>query len=165
MIDITPTNSHAKWEDYMKAWNCTTIDFHQEMGKEYSKIVQIIVKGDRGKAIGWRSVSCEMICYHIPDENTLFDSQSAFCTHSAICSLHFVPSLHFVSDLQSAVCILYYQVSVAPIQFIFGYSYSHNTPNLLQNTSVWVNSTFSFFSSLKLTSLTMFQVIHPTPKK
>ena len=32
----------------MKAWNYITTDFHQEMGQEYSKIVQIIVKADRG---------------------------------------------------------------------------------------------------------------------
>ena len=47
------------------------IDFDQEMGQEYSTIVQIIVKADRGKAIAWRSVSCKMTCYHIPDEKTL----------------------------------------------------------------------------------------------
>ena len=32
----------------MKAWNYITIDFE---GQEYSLIVQIIVKADRGKAI------------------------------------------------------------------------------------------------------------------
>ena len=64
--DITPTNSGAKLEDYMKAWNCIKIDFYQEMGQEYSKIVQIIVKADRGKSIAWRSVGCK-----IPDEKTL----------------------------------------------------------------------------------------------
>ena len=35
----------------MKAWNYITIDFHQGVGQEYSKIVLIIVKADRGKAI------------------------------------------------------------------------------------------------------------------
>ena len=69
--DITPNNSRAKWEDYMKAWNYITIDFHQEMRKEYSKIVQVIVKADRGKAIAWRSVSWKMTCYHMLDEKTL----------------------------------------------------------------------------------------------
>ena len=88
--DITPTNSRARLEDYMKAWNCIKIDFDQEMGQEYSKIVQIIVKADRGKAIAWRSVSCKMTCYYIPDVKTL-----------QILSLHFVPTL------QSAVYILY----------------------------------------------------------
>ena len=88
--DIIPTNSCANWEDYAKAWNYITIDFHQEMGQEYSKIVQIIVKADRGKAIAWRSVSYKMTCYHIQDEKTL-----------QILSLHFVPTL------QSAVYILY----------------------------------------------------------
>ena len=37
---------------------------------------------------------------------------------------------------------------MAPIQFIFGYSYLHNTYNLPQNTCARVNSTFLFFSSL-----------------
>ena len=74
----------------MKAWNYITIDFHQEMGQDYSTIVQIIVKANRGKAIAWRSVSCKMTCYHIPDEKTL-----------KILSLPFVPTL------QSAVYILY----------------------------------------------------------
>ena len=37
------------------------------------------------------------------------------------------------------------KVSVAPIQFIFGYSYSHNTYNQPKNTCVWVYSTFLFF--------------------
>ena len=84
---------------------------------------------------------------HTRRKNSL-DSQSAFCTHSAVCSLHFVPSLHYLSCLQSKVCILYWRVSVAPIQFIFDYSYSHNTHNLPQNSCVWVNSTFSFFAVL-----------------
>ena len=55
------------------------IDFDQEMGQEYSTIVQIIVKADRGKAIAWRSVSCKMTCYYIPDVKTF-----------QILSLHFV---------------------------------------------------------------------------
>ena len=61
-----------------------------EMGQEYSTIMQIIVKADRRKAIAWRSVSCKMTCYYIPDVKTL-----------QILSLHFVPTL------QSAVYILY----------------------------------------------------------
>ena len=86
------------------------------------------------------------------------DSQSAFCTHSAVyilyplCSLHFVPSLHFVSGLQSAVCMLYQQVSVATIQFIFGYGYSHNTHNLPQNTCVLVTRHFRSFPRYALLS-------------
>ena len=66
---------------------------------------------------------------HSRQRNSI-NSKSAFCTHSVVCSLHFVPSLHFVSGLQSALCILYWQVSVAPTQFNVGYSYSHNTHNL-----------------------------------
>ena len=69
--NITPTNSRAKWEDCMKAWNYIKIDFDQETGQEYSTIVQVIVKADRGKAIAWRLVSCKMTCYHIPDEKIL----------------------------------------------------------------------------------------------
>ena len=34
----------------MEAWNYITIDFHQEMGQEYSKILQIIVNADREKS-------------------------------------------------------------------------------------------------------------------
>ena len=34
----------------MKAWNFTKNDFDQETGKEYSTIVKIIAKDDRGKA-------------------------------------------------------------------------------------------------------------------
>ena len=55
----------------MKAWNYIKIDFDQEMGQEYSTIVQTIVKADRWEAIAWRSVSCKMTCYHILDEKTL----------------------------------------------------------------------------------------------
>ena len=65
-----PTRAQSK-KTILKAWNNIAIDFHQEMGQEYSTIVQIIVKADRGKAIAWRSVSCRMTCYHIPDEKTL----------------------------------------------------------------------------------------------
>ena len=104
--DTTPTNSHEIWEDNMKAWNYIKSDFDQETGQEYSPIVQIIVKGECGKASAWRSLSCKMKCYHMPDEKNTSNSQSAFCTHSAICSLHFVPGLHFVSGLHSAFCSL-----------------------------------------------------------
>ena len=83
---VQTSHSRAKWEDYMKAWNYITIDFHQEMGQEYSTIVQIIVKADRGKAIAWRSVSWKMTCYHTSNEKKSLDSQSAFCTHSAVWS-------------------------------------------------------------------------------
>ena len=45
-----PTRAQSE-KTVWKAWNYITIDFHQEMGQEYSKVVQIIVKADRGKAI------------------------------------------------------------------------------------------------------------------
>ena len=143
---ITSTNSRAKWEDYMKAWNYITIDFHQEMDQEYSTIVQIIVKADRGKAIAWRSVSCKMTCYYIPDVKTL-----------QILSLHFVPTL------QSAVYILYPVCSLLSAFCTNRYPWHQyslflvtvicTTHNLQQNTCVRVNSTFSFFSALILSSL------------
>ena len=79
----------------MKAWNYITIDFHQEMGQEYSTIVQIIVKADRGKAIAWHSLSCKMTCYHIPDEKSL-----------QILSLHFVPTMQSVVYILYPVCSL-----------------------------------------------------------
>ena len=69
--DITPTNSYAKWEDYVKAWNSINSNCDQETGKEYSTTVQIFVKDDSGKVIVWRSVSCVMTCYHVPDEKTV----------------------------------------------------------------------------------------------
>ena len=59
-------------------------------------------------------------------------------------------SILYLVYIMYPVCIFYKQVSVAPIKLTFGYSYSHNTHNLPQNTSVRVNSTFSFFSALIL---------------
>ena len=90
---ITPTNSRAKWEDYVKAWNYIKIDLDQEMGQEYSTIVQIILKADRGKAIAWRSVSLRY-----QTKKTL-----------KVLSVHFVPtcSLQSTFCIQSAVYILY----------------------------------------------------------
>ena len=38
-----PTRAQSK-KTILKAWNNIAIDFHQEMGQEYSTIVQIIVK-------------------------------------------------------------------------------------------------------------------------
>ena len=90
LVKSVQTSHQPTREYYIKAWNYIKIDFDQEMGQEYSTIVQIIVKADRGKAIAWRSVSCKMTCYHIPDKKAL-----------KILSLYFVPSL------QSAVYILY----------------------------------------------------------
>ena len=69
--DIAPTNSRAKRVDYMKAWNYIKNDCDQETGKEYSTILQIIVKDDRWKAIAWRLVSCKMTCYHVSEEKTV----------------------------------------------------------------------------------------------
>ena len=94
--NILPTNSRARKEDYMKAWNYIKNDCDQETGKEYSTILQVIVKDDRGKAIAWRLVSCKMTCYHVSDKKKGY-----------ILSLHFVPSLQSAFCTQSAVCILY----------------------------------------------------------
>ena len=88
----------------MKAWNHIKNDCDQETGEEYSTIVQIIVKDDRRKAISWRSVSCEMTCYHVSDQKKGINSQSAFCTRSAVCILYLVCILCPVCSLQSAFC-------------------------------------------------------------
>ena len=76
----------------MKAWNYAKNDCDQETSKEYSTIVLIIVKDDRGKAIAWLSISCKVTCYHVWEEKKSINSQSAFCTRPAVCSLHFVLS-------------------------------------------------------------------------
>ena len=91
-----PTCAQSK-KTMLKAWNYITINFHQEMGQEFSTIVQIIVKADRGKAIAWRSVSCKMTCYYIPDVKTL-----------QILSLHFLPTLQSIFCIRSAVCCLHF---------------------------------------------------------
>ena len=74
----------------MKASNYIKNDCDQETAKEYSTIVQIIVKDDRGKAISWRSVSsvrCHVITYQTKNST---NSQSAI--------------LYPVCGLQSASC-------------------------------------------------------------
>ena len=91
-----PTRAQSE-KAILKAWNYITIDFHQEMGQEYSTIVQIIVKADRGKAIARRSVICKMTCYQIPDEKTLL-----------ILNLNFVPTLHSAVYILYPVCSLQY---------------------------------------------------------
>ena len=91
-----PTRAQNK-KSILKAWNYITIDFHQEMGQEFSTIVQIIVKADRGKAIAWRSVSCKMTCYYLPDVKTL-----------QILSLHFVPTLQSPVYILYPVCCLHF---------------------------------------------------------
>ena len=83
------------------------------MGQEYSKIVQIIVKVDRGKAIAWRSVSCTISCYHLTDEETL-----------SILSLHFVPSLQSAVYILYLVYILY---SVCSLRFVLTGLYIRGT--------------------------------------
>ena len=101
-----PNNNHTeKLVNFpVTAWNYSKNDCDQETGKEYSTIVQVIVKDDRGKALAWRSVSCKMTCYQVSDEKTV-----------QILSLHFVPSLRsvvyvlhlvgiFLPGLQSALC-------------------------------------------------------------
>ena len=78
----------------MNAWNSIKNDCgrfvknerYQETGKEYSTIVQMIVKDDHGKAIAWRSVSSKMTCYH------------------AVCILYLVCILYPLYSLQSAFC-------------------------------------------------------------
>ena len=83
------------------------IGFHQEMGQEYSTIVQIIMKADREKAIARRSVSCKMTYYFIPDVKTRQILSLRFVPYlqSAVYILYPVCSLYFVSGLQSIFCI------------------------------------------------------------
>ena len=77
----------------MKAWNYIKIDFDQEMGQEYSTIVQIIVKADRGKAIAWRSVRCHVITYQTK-KLFRFSVYIFYLVNILypVCSLHFVPT-------------------------------------------------------------------------
>ena len=93
------TNQLTKWEDWIKAWNFTKNDCDQETGKEYSTIVQIIVKDDRGKA--WRSLSCKMTCYHVSDEKQY---KFSVCILSAVCILFLVCIFYPVCGLQFAFC-------------------------------------------------------------
>ena len=69
------------------------IDFDQEMGQEYSTIVQIIVKADRGKAIAWRSVRCHVITYQTK-KLFRFSVYIFYLVNILypVCSLHFVPT-------------------------------------------------------------------------
>ena len=92
-----PTRAQSK-KSILKAWNYITIDFHQEMGQEFSTIVQIIVKADRGKAIAWRSVSCKMTLLITRRKNsswiekTMTKTIHCFCT-SFCFSQHFFPQV------------------------------------------------------------------------
>ena len=75
------------------------------MGQEYSTIVQIIVKADRGKAIAWRSVSCKMTCYQYKNS---INSRSAFSTRSAVRILYPVcnlPSAFFTDRIGITVFV------------------------------------------------------------
>ena len=72
-----------------EAWNYIKNDCDQETGKEYSTVVQIIVKDDRGKALAWRSVSCNKTWDQVSDKKTVQ-----------------IVSLHFVPGLRSAIYIL-----------------------------------------------------------
>ena len=151
----------------MKAWNYITINFHQDVGQEYSKIVQIIVKADRGKAIAWRSVSYKMTCYHIQDEKTL-----------QILSLHFVPTL------QSAVYILYLVYIFYPVCSLLSafctnrypwHQYSLFLFSIIRTTHTIYHRipvcelirhfrSFPRWYSSSLLYNWRFQVIHPPPK-
>ena len=79
----------------MKAWSHIKDDCDQETDKEYSTIVQIIAKDDRGRAIAWLSVSWHVITYQ-----TKKQYKFSVCILYPVCSLHFVPGC----SLQSAFC-------------------------------------------------------------
>ena len=100
-----------------------------------------------------------LVCILYP----LCSLQSTFCTYSP----------HFVSGLQFAVCILYSQVSVAPIQFIFGYTYIRATHTIYHKIPVCelirhfpffrVNTLLSFCKNVDITYNVSSNP--PTPKK
>ena len=70
-----------------EAWNYIKNDCDQETGKEYSTVVQIIVKDDCGKALAWRSVSCNKTCDQVLDVKTVQ-----------------IVSRHFLPGMQSILC-------------------------------------------------------------
>ena len=113
------------------------------------------MKADRGKAIAWRSVRCHAITYQ-----TKKYFEFSVCILYPLCSLQSTICTRSTFCIQSAVCSL--QSAFCTNRYPWHqYSYSHNTHNLPQNTCVWVNSTFSFFSALILFPF----VIHPPKKK
>ena len=63
------------------------------------------------------------------------------CISFPLCSLHSTCCTYCAFSIRCAVCILYWHVTMATIEFIFGYNYSQNTHNRQQNT-------FPFFSAL-----------------
>ena len=79
----------------MKAWIYIKNDCDQETVKEYSKIVQIIVKDDRRKAIAWRSV---LVRWHVITYQTKKQYKFSVCISYLVCILYPVCSL------QSAFC-------------------------------------------------------------
>ena len=83
---------------------------------EYSRIVQMIVKDDRGKAIAWQIVSDDMTCYHFSDKKKKKQFKSSVCILYTVCSLHFVPGL------QSAFCtdrplVCFSKVTISPFRY------------------------------------------------
>ena len=89
---------------------------------EYSTIVQMIVKDDRGKAIAWQIVSDNMTCYHFSDKKKKKQFKSSVGILYTVCSLHFVPILHFVPGLQSAFCtdrplVCFSKVTISPFRY------------------------------------------------
>ena len=79
----------------MKAWIYIKNDCDQETVKEYSKIVQIIVKDDRRKAIAWHSV---LVRWHVITYQTKKQYKFSVCISYLVCILYPVCSL------QSAFC-------------------------------------------------------------
>ena len=57
-------------------WLELIIYFHTN---EYSTIVQMIVKDDRGKAIAWQMVSDNMTCYQVSDKKKKKQFKSSVC--------------------------------------------------------------------------------------
>ena len=60
---------------------------YEETNKEYSTIMLMLVKDDRGKATAWHLVCFQMTCRHVSDEK---QSLFSVCVLYPVCSLHFV---------------------------------------------------------------------------
>ena len=94
----------------MKASNYIKNDCDQETAKEYSTIVQIIVKDDRGKAISWRSVSsvrCHVITYQTK-------KQYKFSVCNFVTSRHFYPVCSLHSLLTRLVLLFLFERASSP---------------------------------------------------
>jgi len=77
---------------------------YEETSKEYSTIMLMLVKDDRGNAIAWHLVCFQMTCCHVfcHVSDNLY-SLSAFCAQSAVCILYLVCILYPVCSLADCI--------------------------------------------------------------